>query len=61
MFAEAGEFGGDGEEHLDEFFLAKDRVVDQGVGETDEAAAALLDEVGVRGEVAAIYGDSFGR
>ena len=61
LFAEAGEFRGDGEEHFDEFFLAQDRMADQGVGEADEAAAALFDEVGVCCEMAAIDCDSFGR
>lgn len=28
LFAEAGQFGGDGEEHFDEFFLSQDRMAD---------------------------------
>lgn len=61
LFAEAGEFGGDGEEHFDEFFLPQDGMADEGVGEADEAAAALFDEVGVCCEMAAVYCDSLGR
>ena len=60
MFAEAGEFRGDGEEHFHEFFLAEDGMPDESIGEANEAAATLFNEVGICGEVTAIYCDPLG-
>jgi hypothetical protein len=39
-------YGGDGEEHNDQLLLAEDWVLDEGVGEADEASAAFLKERG---------------
>jgi hypothetical protein len=41
-----GSYGGYGEEHDDQLFLAEDWVLNEGIGEADEASAAFLQEGG---------------
>jgi hypothetical protein len=43
---ETGAYGGHGKEHYDELFLAKDRMLDEGIRESDEAFAAFVEEGG---------------
>lgn len=49
------------EEHDDELLFAQHWVADEGVGESDETAAALLNEVTISCDVVAIDCHSFGR